>query len=390
MKKKTKKISAKKHGKYFCKISLRWIVFLSLITLLAISNLLARQYEPPKVLGLSTTIYKNCSFWDIFCPLVNMFSRFEVETPQNNSSSTSSDISGWTGDLTQIPLGDGKYSSSPQKGYIYSCVTNFTGGGAEHAGNWINGNFWDKTQKISVLGDVSWPNATFSITTSGTSRIITGNGLPVNYTTGIFPISSSDPAYQYDRNPNSIKSQNITLTLPINPQTASTPTCVGMGMIGVAIDGVAIFNGLDESGRDAVAHEVQDKCDGHPQSSGMYHYHGPSDCLPETKENNTLVGYALDGYGIYSMYDSAGKEYTNSDLDECHGITSEVMWNGQMQNVYHYVMTDEYPYTIGCFRGSQVIKMSSNQNMRVGAGASGMPNFQQSGRPPRPPFQPPQ
>jgi YHYH protein len=127
-----------------------------------------------------------------------------------------------------------------------------------------------------------------------------------------------------------------------------------MGAIGYALNGVAIYNALDDAGRDAVAHEVQDSCDGHPQQAGQYHYHGPSECMPHADEHNALVGYALDGFGIYSPYDADGQEYTNADLDECHGTTSEIEWNGEMVSMYHYVLTQEYPYTIGCFRGTPV------------------------------------
>jgi hypothetical protein len=30
------------------------------------------------------------------------------------------------------------------------------------------------------------------------------------------------------------------------------------------------------------------------------------------------------------------------------------MWDGKVVSMYHYVMTDEYPYSIGCFRGTPV------------------------------------
>ena len=64
-----------------------------------------------------------------------------------------------------------------------------------------------------------------------------------------------------------------------------------------------------------------------------------------------LIGYALDGFGIYSKYKTNGQLYTNADLDECHGTTTSVVWNGEVQEVYHYVLTEEYPFTIGCFKG---------------------------------------
>ncbi|MGH7634912.1 MAG: YHYH protein, partial [Gemmatimonadaceae bacterium] len=105
-------------------------------------------------------------------------------------------------------------------------------------------------------------------------------------------------------------------------------------------------------GRDAVAHEVQDLCSGHPQMRGEYHYHGPSPCLPGETARETLIGYAVDGFGIYSMYDRNGREIATADLDECHGRASEIPWEGTTVTMYHYVLTRDYPYTVGCFRGT--------------------------------------
>jgi hypothetical protein len=52
------------------------------------------------------------------------------------------------------------------------------------------------------------------------------------------------------------------------------------------------------------------------------------------------------------MYDETGKEVTNADLDECHGRVSPIPWDGKQVTMYHYVLTREYPYTVGCFRGT--------------------------------------
>lgn len=257
-------------------------------------------------------------------------------------------------DPHRLPLGDGKVSTQPMRGYVYSCRMQFRGGGAQHAGGWIHGSTWDATKKIWVGGEVAWPNAAFTIATANGGRRIEGNGLPVNQTTGIFPVRPNDPAYQIDRNPNRIQARRIGFSLPLLPALGVRPGCVAMGMIGVALSGVALFNALDDGGRDAVAHEVQDRCGGHPQMRGEYHYHGPSPCIPGATANNTLIGYALDGFGIYSMYDENGKELTNADLDECHGRVSRIVWDGKEVSMYHYGLTREYPYTVGCFRGTSV------------------------------------
>ena len=257
-----------------------------------------------------------------------------------------------------IPLGDGYVSTSPKVGYVDSCTTNFpTIGGATVVGPWINETkkTWDSLTKVAVEGSVSWTQAAFSVTVSGDSRIIKGNDLPIDHTTGTFPISASDPAYTYDQNPNTITPQSISWSLPLNPATAKTPSCTGGGPIGVLDDGVYLFNALDGEGRDAGAHEVLDDCQEHPQMAGILHHHAvPSCILDKATGRSTLVGYAADGYGIYVERTASGALITNTSLDACHGRTSRVMWNGKEQVVYHYDATLEYPYTVGCYHGTPI------------------------------------
>lgn len=256
-------------------------------------------------------------------------------------------------DLTHIPLGDGRISTTtPQAGYVYVCTQpRSESSGATSSVPWIHGDTWNLSEKVKVSGTNTWPAARLYSDGNSQMRIIDGNGLPTFGTTGNFPIAQSDPAYQYDRNPNSIASQNISVKIPRNPLIATTTSCVPMGPIGIATNGVAIFNALDGPGRDAVAHEVQDSCGGHPERTGQYHYHGPSGCIRDANKVNEIIGYAFDGFGITSSLKPDGSRFANSDLDICHGTTSPIIWDGTIRTMYHYVMTDEYPYTVGCFRG---------------------------------------
>jgi hypothetical protein len=115
-----------------------------------------------------------------------------------------------------------------------------------------------------------------------------------------------------------------------------------------------------------VAHEVKDECDGHPQISGFYHYHSLSDCIEDTSTSghSSLVGYAFDGYGIYGYYGEDGAEVTNEDLDQCHGHTHVIEWDGQMVEMYHYHATHEFPYVVGCFHGEPAVRtLSSGEGM---------------------------
>jgi hypothetical protein len=49
---------------------------------------------------------------------------------------------------------------------------------------------------------------------------------------------------------------------------------------------------------------------------------------------------------------------TNEQLDECHGMFSEILWDGKLVNMYHYVLNNEYPYSIGAFRGEIDYKLA--------------------------------
>jgi hypothetical protein len=139
----------------------------------------------------------------------------------------------------------------------------------------------------------------------------------------------------------------FTFTLPLVPQVATTPTCVALGVIGVTLNGVVLFNAADARGNDAVAHEIVDAFGGHPART-EYHYHFVPerlDAAPLTDGHSGLVGYIRDGFGIYGYKGVGGVELSNADLDECHGHSHAPIG-------YHYHATMEYPYTIGCYRGT--------------------------------------
>jgi hypothetical protein len=258
---------------------------------------------------------------------------------------------------TAIPLGDGHVSTTPRKGYVDSCSTTFPPAAPGPTPPWINtsNHTWNSETKVAVEGSVSWPSASYSVTVVGNKRVIRTNDLPINHTTGVFPIASSDPAHAYDANPNHIAPDLITWNLPANPVKAKHPSCTSLGPIGVLSDGVVLYNALDANGRDAAAHEVLDSCGGHPDQASRYHHHDVPPCiLDKATGRSTLVGYAIDGYGIYVERSASGALMTNANLDKCHGRTSTVMWNGKETRIYHYDATLEYPYTVGCYHGTPI------------------------------------
>lgn len=256
-----------------------------------------------------------------------------------------------------LPVGDGKYvTDAPKQGYIYACSgyahnIQTESGGAGRRGPWFvnNNTQYDINKKLHVQGSKTW-QPQFSDTVTGATRTITTNDLP-NHPTGNFPVSPTDPSYAYDRNPNLITEQNLTYTLDANP-VYGTPQCMG-GQAGTMLTGAALFNGFDAAGRDAGAWEIQDNCDGHPQSEGEYHYHTLSSCIKDVNVK-TVIGFALDGFPITGPQVGINNILTTSDLDECHGLTSQVVLDGKTITTYHYVMTQDFPYSVSCFRAQPI------------------------------------
>ncbi len=292
-----------------------------------------------------------------------------------------------------LPVGDEKYvTSDPKKGYIYTC-TQYAQSfktdniGAETRGPWfINNNTqYDINKKVSVQGSVSWKGS-FSNKVTDSIRTIVTNDLPLAHSTGTFPVASSDPAYSYDRNPNTISSQDLTYKLSASP-TYGDPECMS-GEVGVMLTGVSLFNGFDAGARDAGAWEVQDSCGGHPQITGQYHYHTLSSCIDDINVD-TVIGFAIDGFPITGPKVGKNNILTTSDLDVCHGITSKIKLDGKDITMYHYVMTQDFPYSVSCFRakagttpGTGEGQKSDTQNTQPGGQTPPDDTTGQGGPPP--------
>ena len=121
-----------------------------------------------------------------------------------------------------------------------------------------------------------------------------------------------------------------------------------MGIIGIARTGVAIYNPLNSDQENAVSGsgaETFDSCDGHADNRGRYHYHKIPDSCLYRGDVDEFIGVAMDGYPIYGpkvSYQTA--VLTSHDLDNCHGTNR----SGQ----YRYHVTNEFPYFLGCFKGT--------------------------------------
>lgn len=242
---------------------------------------------------------------------------------------------------------------------LWLCGVPPDGAGASEAKDWTNSDgTWDFTRKPKVEGHVAWQSE-FNVALDGKgNRIITGNALP-STPTGTFPINPGSVAYRYDRNPSHIEAHDVRYILPAVPQIAVRPGCVPYGPSGILLTGNAIYHGASTLGSDAAAYEMLDTCGGQSDGTFTYHTHFITPCLlnlldSATSGHSSLMGYMLDGFGIYGPRGENGNILTSKDLDQCHGHTHPVLWDGQVLNIYHYHWTYDFPYNIGCYKGTRI------------------------------------
>ncbi len=110
-------------------------------------------------------------------------------------------------------------------------------------------------------------------------------------------------------NPNKILAQNNTLTVPITNTTTTAPAS-SMGVIGVATNGIVLYNDQAAPG-DSLSTEYYtfDTSQGHPTNTGSYHYHVEPPKITST--DSKLVGIAQDGYLIFGkLHDSTSSGLT--------------------------------------------------------------------------------
>jgi hypothetical protein len=141
-----------------------------------------------------------------------------------------------------------------------------------------------------------------------------------------------------------------TYLLPVTPVPLATPAEIGrMSVVGVALNGVA-FDPPAPTDAILAAHTIAafDDCGGHVNLMAGYHYHAATGCSHEVAQADAhapLIGYAMDGYGIFAMTDAGGVE--PSDLDACRG-------HSDAERGYHYhVAGAGENMFIGCFHGQQ-------------------------------------
>ncbi len=174
-------------------------------------------------------------------------------------------------------------------------------------------------------------NVSMALTVSGGATFVqlTSKNLP-DYTSNYF--TSTSPCYvafttSY-ADPNVIAAQSVTVDVPLSPGSAGST--MSLGIVGMAIDGVVIYDNQAAPG-DNIFDELGsfDECQGHPDVSSMYHYHTEPYAISHDDDN--LIGVMSDGYFIYGRLDPSGSP---GSLDSAGGHTSATV--DSATPVYHY------------------------------------------------------
>ena len=218
-----------------------------------------------------------------------------------------------------------------------------------------NGEFPDLSSYAGAGTGYDAPNVT--VTCNSDTMTVASNGIIT------YPFVKITPA--------GLKSQNFSWTITTKPKIAAQQTSIKttMGTIAFTVTGIPVYGPMEgpvptqEAFGDPVFNNILDTCGGHTGYNADYHYHtiySVSDCSLQ----ETIVGYALDGFPIYSNpsykwksgYEKTGNPKTNSwDAYTYKGGTSALdECNGQKQSdgSYRYYVTQSFPYVIGCYTGT--------------------------------------
>lgn len=256
-------------------------------------------------------------------------------------------------DCTKLRLGNAYLSTTaPAVGKLFSCVAADPGAPGSNPSKitWIDNaaGTWNLLRKPFLPAKAGSSVAgTITLSEQNGARTIQSNNLPVDAMLGDWPMTKYALLTAIDQNPGTPAARAMTFALQSPASVAASPTCVGMGAIGITLNGVVLYNAVDARGNDAVANEIVDVYGGHPAMTD-YHYHNVPERLDASSGSDGhsgIIGYIRDGFALYGYHGVTGTELSNADLDVCHGHSHGALG-------YHYHATLEYPYTIGCYRGT--------------------------------------
>ena len=142
--------------------------------------------------------------------------------------------------------------------------------------------------------------------------------------------------------------------IPLKPVLAEKPIsakrALYRGAIALAVNGVPIFNALNNRGEDAFLAGELDEWGGHCGRGDDYHYHIAPLHLEKIAGAGNPIAYALDGFPIFGLTEADGSPV--GKLDEFNGKFGK-------DGTYRYHATKTYPYINGGMRG--VVEVRGDQ-----------------------------
>jgi len=129
--------------------------------------------------------------------------------------------------------------------------------------------------------------------------------------------------------PSYVSTLTKTIYIPVTPVKLSAPVPFGGGpgtsaptTRGIAFNGV-VFDAPAPTNIILAAYTLApfDDAGGHINMGAGYHYHaatGKSTKISQTDGHAAMIGYALDGFGLYERLSGAGTEYTDLDASRGH------------------------------------------------------------------------
>ena len=173
--------------------------------------------------------------------------------------------------------------------------------------------------------------------------------------------------------------------IPLKPTLSNNPisgrTQLRRGAIALAVNGIPIFNALNNRGVDSFSIGELDEFGGHCGRGDDYHYHAAPLGIQKVVGPKSPIAFALDGFAIYGLYDSRAKAGapescplgSTDALDELNGHFCAVPAGQGLDGgtrSYHYHASKTYPYINGGMRGNvkvqgdEIVPQAHAQPMR--------------------------
>ena len=162
--------------------------------------------------------------------------------------------------------------------------------------------------------------------------------------------------------------------VPLRPELSDQPVdgrkYLRRGAVAIAVDGIPIFNALNNRGVDSFSIGELDQFGGHCGRADDYHYHAAPLALQQLVGMDKPIAFGLDGFPVYGLFDPKAKA-GSPQACPLGGTAPLDEWNGHFCDTpaanalvpgtrgYHYHSSKTFPYINGGMRGK--VKVEEDQ-----------------------------